>query len=565
MVVRKKLGELLVESQLITAEQLNQALRSKKPGERLGQVLVSLGYVTEQDIINVLEFQLGIPQIKLSELSLELNVVRLLPESIARRYNAIPVKLNDGYLTVAMVDPLNVVALDDIRLTTGYEIEPAIATEEEITRALAEYYGLQDLADKVLQELEISQVVERPELVQLGEGASDGNEAPVVRVVNSIIQQAIKTRASDIHLEPQEDKVRVRFRVDGLLRENMALPKNSAASIVSRVKIMAEMDIAEKRVPQDGRIQLKVEGREIDLRVSSLPTIFGEKIVMRILDKSSQLISLNKLGFRPELLNAYINLINIAYGMILVTGPTGSGKTTTLYATLNEINTAEKNIVTIEDPVEYVLEGINQIGVNTKAGLTFATGLRSILRQDPDVIMVGEIRDGETADIAVRAATTGHLVFSTLHTNDAAGALPRLIDMGAEPFLVASSVAGVVAQRLVRVICPKCKKAYQVPPGAAERLFLAKPEGDLTIFKGVGCRECGNTGYKGRMAIHEVLHVTREIRELIMEKAPAETIKQQAVKQGMVTLKEDGVQKVLCGLTTVEEVMRVAYSETASW
>jgi type IV pilus assembly protein PilB len=561
MQVKKKLGELLIENGLITETQLEEVLRSKKSSQRLGQALINLNLVTQQDIINVLEFQLGIPQFILSDKSLDLEIIKLLPEAIAKRYGVIPVKLHKNKLTVAMTDPLNVVAIDDICLATGYEVEPVITTEEDMDKALSRYYGVQEQTDKALHELEISNVVERPELQDLKEGTGIGSDAPVVRVVNSIIEQAIYLKASDIHLEPMEDTMRVRFRVDGILKEFMKLPKGSASTVVSRIKIMADMDIAEKRLPQDGRVQLKIGQSEIDLRCSSVPTIFGEKIVMRILDKTNMLIRLDHLGFCSALLKEYKNLIGISYGMILVTGPTGSGKTTTLYATLKEINTIEKNTITIEDPVEYVLEGINQMGVNIKAGLTFASGLRSVLRQDPDIIMVGEIRDSETADIAVRAATTGHLVFSTLHTNDAAGALPRLIDMGVENFLVASALSGVVAQRLVRKICPYCKETYQLLPTAPERLFLGFKDEKLIFYRGQGCKECDNTGYKGRIAIQEILHVTSEMRELIMAKASAENIKQLAIEQGMVPLREDGIRKALQGITTIEEVMRVAYTE----
>jgi len=379
--------------------------------------------------------------------------------------------------------------------------------------------------------------------------------------VNSIFLQAIEQDASDIHIEPQEQQIRVRYRIDGMLREVMTLPGKIRSAVISRVKIMSEMDIAEKRVPQDGRIQLRLGSREIDLRVSTLPTVYGEKIVTRLLDKGSmKSYKIENIGFEPVNFKRFANALKSSYGMILITGPTGSGKTTTLYAALNEINTVDKNIITIEDPVEYMLEGINQTQVNTKAGMTFAAGLRAILRQDPDIIMVGEIRDGETAEIAVKAATTGHLVLSTLHTNDSAGAIARLVDMGIEPFLVASSVLAAVAQRLARLICPECRQAYELAPNAPERVFIGvahdKP---VTLYRGAGCSNCGNTGYKGRLAIHEVLPVTAGLRQLILRNAPADEIKQKAVAEGMVTLKMDGIQKAMKGMTTIEEVMRVAY------
>lgn len=559
---KKRLGELLVESGLITQAQLQEALKAQKQsGERLGKALVNLGFVTEQDIINVLEFQLGISQVELYDMNLDPEVVKLVPENLVRRHKVMPIKRAPNLLTVAMVDPLNVVAIDDLRMATGCDIEPVISTEREIDQAIQRYYGMQNLLGDASFPEEAAASVELVEKFNL-DSDTGGGGAPVVRVVNSLIQQAVQARASDIHIEPMADRVRVRFRVDGMLRDVMNLPKGALPSVISRIKIMADMDIAEKRVPQDGRVQIKASNRQVDLRVSSLPTIFGEKIVIRILDKSAMLLRLDDLGFQEGILKRFRTLVRYSYGMILVTGPTGSGKTSTLYATINEINTADKNIITIEDPVEYVLEGINQIRVNVKAGLTFASGLRSILRQDPDVIMVGEIRDAETADIAIRAATTGHLVFSTLHTNDAAGSVTRLVDMGIEPFLVASSVIGVVAQRLVRKICPQCKTPYQVQAGAPERLFMGlEDDTPVTLFKGRGCRLCDNTGYRGRLAIQEVLSLSGPMRSLVLDKAPSEEIKKAAVSEGMVTLKEDGIHKALSGVTTIDEVMRVAYSD----
>jgi type IV pilus assembly protein PilB len=562
-VVRKRLGELLVEAGLITKEQLEKALAEhRRTGERLGKVLVRQGLVKEQDIISLLEYQLGIAQVRLPPGSVNRELARLVPEPLARRYQAVPVRLEGNRLVVAMVDPLNVMAVDDLRLSTGYEIIPAIAAEAEIERALEECYG-QPLP---LPELVATDEAEPAPALQAEvfdldrQAAQAGAEAPIVRLVNGILHQALRERASDVHIEPQAEEVRVRYRVDGALRPVMSLPKVHHAAIVSRIKIMGAMDIAEKRLPQDGRVQIRVAGRQVDLRVSTMPTIFGEKVVIRLLDRGAMFLSLDELGFQPETLARYRRLIRRAYGMILVTGPTGSGKTTTLYATLREINSPEKNIITIEDPVEYVLEGINQIRVNPKAGLTFASGLRSILRQDPDVIMVGEIRDRETADIAIRSASTGHLVLSTMHTNDAAGAITRLLDMGVEPFLVASSVIGVVAQRLVRTLCPRCREAYSVPEGAEERLLLGEPEQTpLTLYRAVGCPECGGTGYRGRMAIQEVMPMSSALRRLVLARASSEEIAAQAVAEGMVTLWQDGLAKARQGLTTVDEVMRVAY------
>lgn len=560
---RKLLGEILKEAGLIKPEELEEALQvQQQTGERLGKVLVKLGYVTEQQINEVLEFQLGIPQVALHRYHLDPQLVTSLPEQLVRRHKVIALKKNQNRLTVAMVDPLNVVAIDDLRLATGCEIEPVIATEEEVDAAIKRYFGLGDDVGRVLKNFVAAEDARPVEVYALNSAEGLDDEAPIVRAVNTIIQQAISEKVSDIHLEAHEGKVRVRYRSDGVLRDVMDLPRQTHASLISRLKIMARMDISEKRLPQDGRIQVRVGNRTVDLRVSSIPTVFGEKIAIRILDKSNLLLKLNQLGFEQSNLQKFNRLIKQSYGMILLTGPTGSGKTTTLYAALSEINSPEKNIITIEDPVEYILPGINQIQVLPKVGLDFAAGLRSILRQDPDVIMVGEIRDSETAEIAVRAATTGHLVFSTLHTNDVAGAVTRLLDMGIEPFLVASSLTGVVAQRLVRMICPQCRTPYELPPDAPERVFVNLPtDKPVTLYRGRGCGYCNQTGYRGRMAIHEVLVLGSRERQLIIEKAPTETIREAAVSRGMVTLWDDGFKKAMDGLTTLQEVIRVASGE----
>ncbi|MHB1421172.1 MAG: type II secretion system ATPase GspE [Bacillota bacterium] len=562
--LKKRLGDLLVEQNLITKDQLEEALRvQKKSGDRLGRVMIGLGYVTEQDILNLLEKQLGITQVKLNNQLFDPDLLKMIPENLIRRHKVLPVKLEGKTLTVAMVDPLNALAIDNLRLATGWEIKPVMAPEHEIDRTIRRHYGLQNLVDKALEEVDPPTLIPDTDRLDLDSaGEENVDQAPVVKAVNSIIQQAVKDKASDIHIEPHEEELRVRFRMDGVLRDIMEMPKRYHTYMVARIKILAGMDIAERRLPQDGRVKLKVENRQVDLRINTLPTIFGEKIVIRLLDKSSAMLELKDLGFQEDILARYKNLISQAYGIVLVTGPTGSGKTTTLYATLNAINSPEKNIITIEDPVEYVLDGINQVNINTKAGLTFAGGLRSILRQDPDIIMVGEIRDGETADIAVRAATTGHLVFSTLHTNDASGAVTRLVDMGVEPFLVASSVIGVIAQRLVRGICPKCKISYALPEAGSERKFLGlSPDQPLTFYKGTGCGFCEDSGYKGRVAIHEIMPFSRPLREIVMQKSSAEELREMAKNHGMISLRDDGVQKALKGLTSVEEVMRVAYSE----
>jgi type IV pilus assembly protein PilB len=563
---KKRLGDILVEFNVITEAQLQDALKvQKETGVRLGQALIQLGIVTEQRMNEVLEFQLGIPQVALHKYRLDPKVVKLISGELARRHKIIPIERKANKIRLAMMDPLNLVAIDDVQLQTGLEVEPVIATEREIDQVISRYFGLTDSVKQAfgnqLHQME-KEAAAVTELVDLAELANAGDDAPIVKAVNAFIQQSVKEKASDIHIEPGERHVRVRYRIDGILQEMMTLPKQTHAPLVSRIKIMADMDIAEKRVPQDGRIQIKMDIHNIDLRVSTLPTIYGEKVVIRLLDKTNALFTINELGMQPEVLDVFKKMLKQTYGVILITGPTGSGKTTTVYAGLNQLNDQEKNIITVEDPVEYVLPGINQVQVNTKAGITFAAGLRSILRQDPDIIMVGEIRDGETAEIAVRAATTGHLVLSTLHTNDAAGTVTRLMNMGVEPFMVASSMVGILAQRLVRIICPECKQSYQLPSNDLMRFFLGVGETEpVTLYKGTGCSLCNNTGYKGRIAIQEVMSISKEIRRLIMQKTAADLIKEQAIREGMLTLKEDGMKKALAGITTINEVIRVAYSD----
>ncbi|GAW29095.1 type II secretion system ATPase GspE [Carboxydocella sp. ULO1] len=563
---RKRLGDILKDAHLINEQQLQLALqKQKESGERLGTLLVKMGMVKEEELIQALEQQLGIPAIRLSRMPLEAEVVRLIPEALAQRYKAIPIRKQNNRLTVAMADPLNVFAIDDIRLSTGLEVEPVIARESEINAAINQYYGLTDSLEKIIENLDEEEFAEEElGLDQLKELVED---APVVRLVNTVIQQAVRNRASDIHIEPQEKQLRIRQRVDGVLQEMMTLPRKMQAPVISRVKIMANLDIAERRIPQDGRIQLTVEHKEIDLRVSTLPTIYGEKVVLRILDKSRGLLGLSDLGLAPENLQRFEQILKHPNGIFLVTGPTGSGKTTTLYSLLKQINSPERNIVTLEDPVEYTLEGINQVQVNPKTGLTFAGGLRSILRQDPDVVLVGEIRDTETAQIAIQAAMTGHLVFSTLHTNSAAATISRLLDMGIEPFLVATALTGVAAQRLVRSLCPECRQKHWLPVKWLENLGLsedvwqyARREGDrVLVYKPGRCTLCNNTGYIGRIGIHEVLIMSDKLRELVVQKAAASKIEQQAVAEGMITLRHDGVRKVLSGLTSLEEVMRTVF------
>ena len=560
---RRLLGDFLLEHNLITPAQLEEALRvQQQTGERLGKTLVRLGYVTEEEILDVLQFQLGIPQADLSSMVLNPVLIESVPESVVRRHKVIPVKKEENRLVVAMADPLNVVALDDLRLATGFEIEPALATEKEIETAIKRYFELPGL-HKAMPEVEAADVITRMEAVNLDQAEDlQVDEAPIVRLANSLIIQAINERASDIHIEPQKDGVRVRFRVDGMLRDAMVLPRKFRSPLVSRIKILADMDIAERRLPQDGRILTRYQDRDVDLRISSMPTVFGEKVVIRVLDKGRALLRIDQLGFEEENLRRFRDIIRHPYGMILITGPTGSGKSTTLYAILSEINSPERNVITVEDPVEYLLPGVSQVQVNPKAGLAFARGLRAILRQDPDILMVGEIRDNETAEIAVRAAMTGHLLLSTLHTNDAAGALTRLVDMGIEPFLVASTVLGVTAQRLVRLVCPRCKEPYEPDREVRER-FLAgvSNEAPVVLYRAKGCRYCNHVGYRGRTSICEVLPITPAIREMIVAKASAVEILRQAIAEGMQTLREDGVRKAVKGITTMEEVIRVAYVE----
>ena len=553
---RKRLGELLMEAQKITQDQLDQALAAqKRSGERLGRVLIKQGAITEPVLLEVLVQNLGIPLVDLSATPPDKEAARLIPMSLAERHGVIPIRKKGNRLTVAMTDPTNFFAIDDLRMVTQCEIEPVMTMEADILRAIQQTYTVTDLVEKSVSQLQKDEPLFASEI-------ETSEDAPVINIVNSLISQAVKNGASDIHLEPMENGLRVRFRIDGVLREATSFPKNIQGSIVSRVKIISNMDIAEKRVPQDGRLQVQEEDRPIDIRASSLPTIYGEKIVLRLLDQKSAILDVDALGFSPDNLEKYKAMYRHSFGMILITGPTGSGKTTTLHSTLNELNTVAKNIITIEDPVEYRLAGINQVQVNNKAGMTFANGLRSILRQDPNIIMVGEIRDKETAEIAIRAALTGHLVLSTMHTNDAAGAVTRLIDMGIEPFLVASSVLGCVAQRLVRRVCPECRTSYTPAVDSPECVLMEGVDSTAVcsmLYKGTGCIHCGNTGFRGRVAIHEVMPMTSKLRDLAIHSYSAAEIERAAAAEGMRTMQQDGIDKALRGFTTISEVIRVAY------
>ena len=570
-----KLGELLVRNKLITKEQLDKALQVQKTsGNKLGYDLVKLGFVTDEDIAQCLSRQFGIPAINLSHFEIDQSVLDLVPVEICRKYDLIPVNRTGAVLTVSMADPTNIRAMDEINFICGYQVEPVVASDFAIREAIDKYYGSahalelkqvmeQAMAEKNLQsgenaDMEVLESTEELDLALLEKQAED---APVIKLVNKVLYDALNQGASDIHIEPYEKEFRVRYRIDGVLYVKVNPPLKLRDAITSRVKIMAKLDIAEKRLPQDGRIKIKTKHqgkiKELDFRVSILPTLFGEKIVLRLLDKENLKLDMTKLGLEPESLRTFEKAILKPYGMILVTGPTGSGKTNTLYSAMSRINTPETNILTAEDPVEFNMPGINQVQMKEAIGLNFAAALRSFLRQDPNIILVGEIRDFETAEIAIKAALTGHLVLSTLHTNDAPSTINRLMNMGIEPFLVASSVLLIAAQRLIRRICPECKEEYKVPLEALVDIGFTEEEArKVTIFKGRGCQLCGNTGYKGRMGIFEVMEVTDSIRELILVGASAMEIRRKSMEEGMITLRGSGLEKLRNGSTTIEEVLR---------
>jgi type IV pilus assembly protein PilB len=554
---RKSLGDILVESGKITKKQLEYAIDlQKKRGNKLGKILVEEGIVSEDDIIEILEYQLDIPHIKFDKYFIDSKVVGILPETIARKYNIIPINKTGMLLTVAMSDPLNIFAIDEIKLVSGMDVQPAIASESDIKNAIEYYYGKQT-AEKAIEDFKKEYDIE-DNIALDKELIEQVNNAPVVRFVNSIIEQAVANRASDIHIEPGERKLRIRFRVDGDLIEIMSTSMQTHGAVVARIKIMSNLDIAERRLPQDGRVELEAAGKNLDLRISIIPTVYGEKVVIRILDRENFLMTKKQLGFNEKNIEKYEKLLKAPCGIILVAGPTGSGKTTTLYAALREINRPEINIITLEDPVEYRLDGINQIQVNPKIGLNFANGLRAILRQDPNVIMIGEIRDEETANLAVRAAITGHLVLSTLHTNDATSSVIRLLDMGIEPYLVASAIVGVIAQRLVRKICPECRSAYKASTQELKILGLTT-ESELVLYRGKGCSTCNGTGYYGRTAVNEIMVVTRKLRELIAQISTTDRLQELSKQQGMQTLKENCAEMVINGITTVEEMLKAVY------
>jgi len=554
------LDELLRQRGFITDAQLTEARhQASERGRSVGRILIELGFVTEAALVSILAEQLGLEFVDLQETHIDASAVALVPEGRARRHNCIPYRFDEnGRLLLAMVDPANVVAVDDIRAITGREVRAVVATKADVVAAINRNYRLDRTAETLVEEA-AAEVAEEQKTLEAQLASAGAEDAPIIKLVNLLITQAINDRASDIHVEPGERDLRVRYRIDGVLHEVMNPPKSVQAGITSRLKIMADINIAERRIPQDGRISIVVQGKQIDIRMATLPTVHGEKIVMRLLDKSSVLLDLADLNFLPQNFDRYESSYRKPYGAILVTGPTGSGKSTTLYATLNILNRPHVNIITVEDPVEYRLPGVNQVQTNPKAGLTFASALRSILRSDPDICLIGEIRDRETAQIAIEAALTGHLVLSTLHTNDAPSALTRLVEMGIEPFLVASSLDCIVAQRLARKLCERCKEAY-LP--TEDELIAARfpfdPKDDLPkLYRPVGCTACGNTGYRGRMAIHEVMTVTEEIERLVAENASAEDMGRVAREQGMLTLRDDGMEKVRAGSTSIEEVLRV--------
>jgi type IV pilus assembly protein PilB len=558
LLFRQPLGEMLLTEGLITQAQLDAALKAQaERGLPIGQLLVEDGAVTEPVLTGALARQLGLEFVDLAEYPIDRGAVTLLPEAMARRLLALPVTWAEDRLVVAMADPGNVLAVDDLRAVTGAEIQVVVASRTQLVEAIDRFHRLDAEVDEVAQ-IAAEELAEDDDAGLAREAVED---APIVKFVNLLIAQAVADRASDIHVEPTETDLRIRFRVDGVLHEVMHSPRSIQGGVISRLKVMADINIAERRIPQDGRISLNVAGKAVDLRVATLPTVYGEKVVMRILDKTQARLTLTDLGFHPAVLPRFEACFRKPYGTVLVTGPTGSGKSTTLYATLNVLNSPDKNVITVEDPVEYRLPGVNQVQVNPKAGLTFASALRSILRSDPDIVLVGEIRDRETATIAIEASLTGHLVLSTLHTNDASSTPMRLVEMGVEPFLVISALDCVVAQRLARKLCDRCREEYE--PTHAELTeagwpaALLKAEGAPTLYRAVGCAACSRTGYRGRLAVHEVMVMSEEIRRQVVERYSSEDIKKTALSQGMLTLREDGLVKVAQGKTTLEELFRV--------
>ena len=556
-----RLGQLLLKAEIITDEQLKQAQGEQKlKGATLSSVLIEMGFLAEDDLLDFLHKRYGLPSINLSDIELESKLVGLVGEEFMQKHQVIPVRRSGSTLYLAMVDPFDVSVIDDITFRTGYHVEALVASETDIKTTIDRHFNPTASIDGALADFEDAdmEVIKTDETFDISELEKTADEAPVVKLVNLILADAITKGASDIHLEPYEKFIRVRERIDGVLYEVMRPPVQMKNALISRIKIMSQLDIAERRLPQGGRFLIRMQNREMDFRVSLIPTLFGEKVVMRLLDKSKLQLDMTKLGFEPDILEVFREAIFKPFGMILVTGPTGSGKTTTLYSVLSELNKVSENICTAEDPIEFNIPGVNQVQMHEAIGLNFAASLREFLRQDPDIILVGEIRDLETAEIAVKAALTGHLVLSTLHTNDAPSTIGRLLDMGVEPFLVSSSLIMTVAQRLVRCICPDCKEPIDVPSEAL--LDLGVPEEmihDFTCYKGKGCNKCSNIGYRGRLSLFEVMPMDDETKELTLRRAAANEIKRAAIQAGMKTLRNSGIAKIKQGITTIEEVLRV--------
>ncbi len=566
--LKDRLSKALIENKLITPEKLEEALNiQKENGGKLSEILVEKGFIDKRDLMVALSDELGIPPINLGKYKIDPEVIKLIPKKTAQHYKIIPVSKIGNVLTIAMADPLNIFAIDDIKSLTGFSIGPVITTDKDIEDAYDTYYGetthkeIEDIVSDMADDASLETVEEKYDSGTTEELMKLVQDTPVVKMTNLILSEAVKAKASDILIEPLETKLRIRYRVDGILQEGNNPPKSMHNGIISRIKVMSELDIAERRLPQDGRFKIRILNKEVDFRVSVLPSSFGEKIALRILDKTQATLDLDKLGFEPKPLEDLKKVATRPHGMILICGPTGCGKTTTLYSILKNIDTPEKNIITIEDPVEYLLYGINQVSIKPEIGLTFASSLRSILRQDPDVIMVGEIRDFDTVDIAIKAALTGHLVLSTLHTTTAIGSIVRLVNMGVEPFLLTSSVLLVAAQRLVRKLCPACKEPYKVDSVTCNKYKIKCPPGGVTLFRPKGCPNCFNTGYRGRAGLIEVLVLTPQIRELIANKAQEYELREAARVEGMATLRENGITKVLEGVTSLEEILRLTVGE----
>ncbi|KPN96415.1 GspE/PulE family protein [Lysinibacillus sp. ZYM-1] len=550
---RKRLGDLLVESGVITIEQLEYALTTKLKNEKLGDFLIKENFLTEQQLIEVLEFQLGIPHISLNQFSISPDLLQLIPAELAKRTNIMPIRKEKNKLFIAMEDPMDYFAIEEVRMTTGCQIETSIAAKDDLYRTITKYYDLQESMDAAMLDLAATSTETQEEI--------ENDDSPIVRLVNQIIANGVAQRASDIHFDPQETELRVRYRVDGVLRTERSLPKHMQNVVLARIKIMGNLNITENRIPQDGRIKTNVHFRPVDIRLATLPTVYGEKVVMRLLDLTNSANDIDKLGFNRRNEALFRKMIAHPNGIMLITGPTGSGKSSTLYAALSHLNEEGVNIITVEDPVEYQLDGINQIQVKEEVGLTFALGLRSILRQDPDIVMVGEIRDLETAQIAIRASLTGHLVLSTLHTNSAVESISRLHDMGIEPFLLSSSLVGIMAQRLVRKVCRDCAEPYEFTTRELEILEENGVEGVTHGKKGRGCPACSNTGYRGRMAIHEILPVDRQVKDMILNRVGDLALRDYMKEKGYHTLLIDGLLKVVAGQTTTSEILRVASAD----